>query len=282
MRRPGLRVVGRRPAICGVVLLGLGAGPPAAAQTAALRSAQAMLSESGIPWVSVTSHQFRLHAERGSPAELAVDVLAGQARAAREHVLELLGQDDAPVLDLFYVASRDRMESLTGARPKALAVPSAHYAVFVFNGQVSAHHRHELTHVLAAHFWGVAAPPAHWINEGLAQHAEGGCQGHALDDLAAALPTVDRWIEPAQLVGAFGAQPTLDATVLSGSLVGFLFGEYGRERVAALWRHGLDRFEKLYGRSFTEVADEWRRSLPEGGAAAGRIDWARLAELGCG
>ncbi len=272
----------RNAAICALAFVGLGAGSPAAAQTAALRSAQAMLSESGIQWVSVTSARFRLHVERGSPAELAVDLLARQAEAARKHVLGLLGQGDAPVLDLFYVASRDRMESLTGARPKALAVPSARYALFVYNGQVSAHHRHELMHVLAGHFWGAAARPAHWINEGLAQHAEGGCGGYALDELAAALPTVDRWIEPAQLVQAFGAQPTLDATVLSGSLVGYLFGEYGRERVAGLWRHGLGRFEKLYGRSFTEVAEEWRRSLPDGGEAADGIDWARLAELGCG
>jgi hypothetical protein len=241
-----------------------------------------MLGESGIRWVTVTSPHFRFHVERGSPAELAVDLLARQAGAARAHVLDLLAQEDAPVLDLFYVATQDRMESLTGARPKALAVPSAGFAVFVYNGQVTAHHRHELMHVMAGHFWGAAAPPAHWINEGLAQHAEGACHGYALDDLAAALPTVDRWIEPAVLVEAFGVQPTLDATVLSGSLVGYLLREYGRERVAALWRHGLGRFETLYGRSFADVADEWRRSLPDGDEAAGRIDWARLAELGCG
>lgn len=255
---------------------------PAGAQSPALRSAEAMLSESGVEWVTVSSPHFRHHFERGSPAEPAADLLARQAVKARDHVLDLLGQTSGPDLDLFYVATRDRMEALTGARPKALAVPSAGMAVFVYDGQTRAHHRHELTHLLAGHFWGEAARPARWINEGLAQHAEGTCQDYALDDLAAALSARGRWIETAALVQAFGTQPSLDATVLSGSLVGFLYREYGRARIEALWRHGLGRFETLFERPFLKVADEWRRALPDGSEAADRIDWERLARLGCG
>ena len=265
-----------------VSMMSVAAATAARAQSRALRSAEALRSESGLAWSSATTPGFAFHLQKGSPAEAAAEILRQQAAEARTDVLALLDQPVAPGLELFYVASRDEMEALTGARPKALSVPEAGFALFVFNDRVAAHHRHELTHVLAGHFWGSAARPARWVNEGLAQHAEGACGGMDLDVLASVLRERGPWVAPLDLVWAFGTHPQLPAQVLAASLVGYLVSEYGLDRFEALWRHGIERFDALYGSPFEEVSRAWERSLADQPAPDPNTDWSALTSSGCG
>lgn len=250
------------------------------AQSPALRSSQALLFDSGIHWRSLAAPGVRLHAQRHAPAEAALDRLREEAQHAIATVLALLEESEPPPLDLFYVDSRDTMERLVGARPKALSVPQARYAMFVFNAGVEAHHRHEIAHVLAAHFWGPAARPAHWINEGLAHFAAGACDGIPLDPLASALQREERVPALDELVFGFGTEPPLEAGVLAGSFVGFLTRRFGLGRVRALWRHGVDRFEALFGLTLAEAEAAWRRELTS--VPAADRDLARLRGSGCG
>jgi hypothetical protein len=249
-------------------------------QSPALRSAEALLNEADIEWRSVDAPPGAFHLERGSTADRQVEALQSDARSATADVLALLGESEAPPVDLFYVGSIETMEGLVGARPKALSVPEALYALFVVTERVRARHRHEMAHVLAGHFWGPAARPAHWINEGVAQYADGTCAGYEVDVLAAALIREGRGIPPADLIFAFGVQPPLEANVLVGSFVGHLLEEHGVSAVEVLWRHGLERFPLIFGMELEDAVSVWRKGLDA--VPVGGVDLQRLEPGGCG
>jgi hypothetical protein len=255
----------------------------AAAQAAATRlTVRDVLERSGLRWRTRETPHFRLHFQPGSQAERDIDELAADIERARAHDLALLGERDHPRIDVFYLTTRDQMARFIGARPKALAAPSANYALFVYNRDVRPYHRHEVMHILATRLWGQPAPPADWIGEGLAVFAEGMCLQYPIARVARSMIDGTRRIAVETLIRSFRTEDDLDAYVQAGAFVEYIYRTFGREAVRAIWRRGPDAFVDVTGKLPGILQEDWRRALARDPRARGRVDQRRLRAEGCG
>lgn len=128
---------------------------------------------------------------------------------------------------------------------------------------------HELTHVLVGHltFSCLGSVPT-WLNEGIAVYGEGGLDPLSADRLNAAI-AANELISVRALSGGFSEHP--DKADLSYSqsysLVNFLIGRYGAEKLLALFgtlRDGMPieaGLQATYGFGLDGLEDQWRTEV---------------------
>ncbi len=77
-----------------------------------------MLEDSSYTWIAVKTPHFRLYYEADTYAARHLAELRRGAEEARLHALKLLGEKNyAPVIDLFYLDSREKMNPALGTQP---------------------------------------------------------------------------------------------------------------------------------------------------------------------
>jgi hypothetical protein len=167
---------------------------------------------------------------------------------------------DAPI-DLFYIESRAQMKSLTGGRATGFAEPVTRTVLLVTNRDWRPFERHEIMHVIARHAWGAPAVGNDWLDEGLAQAADGVCGGYSNADVALALAARHGWIPLNALLTKFRAQPDLRAYLQAAAFADYLLQRYGVAEVARLWRLGSRRDSPIGGETLAAVEARWQREL---------------------
>jgi hypothetical protein len=147
--------------------------------------------------------------------------------------------------------------------------------------------RHELTHAYAAVRWGPMRS-GDWLTEGLAALAEGECQRHGVDALAAGYLASGEIPSLTELAARFRELPELPSYMAAASVVGFLARERGIASVRDLWtgtvpgvrteaRGGVPRHP--LGVEGDSLERAWRQSLAR--VSPARLDSARLRRDGC-
>jgi hypothetical protein len=260
----------------GLARSGVSAQAPAGLAREALR-------RSDFHWINRAAPGVRVHFLAGSYPALHQDSLIRRVLAARDTDLALL---DGPAydrtLDVFFVESRPQLQSLIGQRATGFAQLDSAAVFLVTNPEWRAFERHEIMHILATAAWGRPYPPGAWIQEGLAQFADGACGGYSNDAVAAGLLAKDGVTPLDTLVTHFRELNDLTSYLEAASLVGYLYHTYGLAAVRGLWQEGADSATTVLGRSLDAVEAQWRAWLP----AAGQLPPAeRLAEIrkkGCG
>ncbi|MDP3909395.1 MAG: hypothetical protein Q8Q14_03305 [Gemmatimonadales bacterium] len=183
------------------------------------------------------------------------DSLVRLAEAARRDNLALLGVeafDDT--IDVFFIERRDQMDALVGAPVTGFAHRAARAAFLVTNPDWRAFERHELMHVLAHHVWGPAAEA--WIEEGLAQFADGRCGGYSVDAVAYALAQGGGSVPMDTLVERFRRLNDLTAYLQAASMAGYVYERHGRDALRAVWQRGAGA---LTEEAFAESWWRWVR-----------------------
>ncbi len=209
----------------------------------------------GFNWrIESTSH-FTIYYEADAPAQKLLDPIKKDAEASLTHVLYLLNEHSYnEQLHLFVVSSRARMRKLVGRETNGAAFYDTGVLAFIVSENRRLGARHELLHVVAMNLWGV---PEVWINEGLAVYADDHWHGHDLHALAHHLDGKDRLLSLDDLIERFRRHDDLITYPEAGSIVKYLYEEYGFEAVKVLWDQGGGAVEEATGRTLSELEAEW-------------------------
>jgi hypothetical protein len=244
--------------------------------------AAAALADTSFKWIERQVPGFRVYFLADSYPAVHQDSLLARLPKALAHSRELI---DAPPLagpvDLFFIESRSQMRALTGMGATGFAQPSARTVFLVTNPEWRAFERHEIMHVVAGQTWGTTGSDSDWLQEGLAQAADGACAGYANADVALALAQRHGWIPLSSVIGAFRQQPDVRAYLQAAALTDHLLKHYGSEALRKLWRKGSTPDSMIGGRSLSAIEEAWKGKL----AAEHSISSSTLARVeskGCG
>lgn len=254
---------------------------PLEAQAPAGLAASA-LADSSFTWVRRSIPGFRVYFLADSYPAAHQDSLLGRLPRALSHAHALIKAPElqAPI-DLFFIESRAQMTALIGGRATGFAEPSTRTVLLVTNPDWRAFERHEIMHVIAQQAWGPPAPGNDWLNEGLAQAADGMCAGYSNADVALDLAARYGWIALDTLMTRFRAQPDLRAYLQAAAFVDYLLERYGAAAVQKLWQLGSRRESRIRGETLAAIERRWRQGLrPRRQVAAHTV--AAVESKGCG
>lgn len=224
--------------------------------------AASALADSTFTWVPRIAPGFRVYFAENSYPAAHQDSLLERLPAALSHARSMINAPalDAPI-DLFFIESREQMSALIGGSATGFAQPSVRAVFLVTNPEWRAFERHEIVHVVAYHAWGPPAPGNDWLNEGLAQAADGMCACHSNSDVALALAVNGGWISLDTILSNFRAQPDLRAYLQAASFVDYLLQRFGPVAIADLWKKGSRSDSVISGHTLQTIEREWREQL---------------------
>lgn len=238
--------------------------PPGMAQQPEGLAASA-LADARYTWVRRRAPGFRIYFQDRSYAARHEDSLAARLPDALEHARTLLGtRAPAAPIDLFFVETRQDMGQLTGAPVTGFAHQAARAVFLVTNPGWRAFERHEIMHVVAWHAWGPPAPGTDWLQEGLAQAADGRCGGYANETVLRGLVRRRGWVTLEDLLTRFRQQPDLRAYLQAAAFTRHLLGTQGAAVLETLWREGATGDTTVRGRPLALIEREWRARTGEG------------------
>ena len=246
-----------------LVILGLSCGPARILQPQEPAGlAASALADSSFTWIQRGIAGVRVYFLAGSYPAGHRDSLLARLPAALSHARALI---NAPPLtgpiDLFFIETRAQMTALIGGRATGFAQPSTRTVFLVTNPDWRAFERHEMMHVVAQHAWGPPAPGSDWLQEGLAQAADGVCAGYSNADVMMALTTRHGWIPLDTMLTRFRAQPDLRAYLQAAAFVGYLLQQYGPGPLEQLWRRGSRQDSLIRGSTLAALERRWREEL---------------------
>jgi hypothetical protein len=244
--------------------------------------AAAALADPSFSWIRREVPGFRVYFLAGSYAAAHQDSLLARLPAALGHARSLIG---APVLegsiDLFFIESRAQMTALIGGRATGFAQPSTRTVLLVTNPHWRAFERHEIMHVVAGQTWGPPAAGTDWLQEGLAQAADGACAGYSNADIMLALADRHGWIPLDQVLTKFREQPDVRAYLQAAAFVDYLLHRHGPQPLKRLWRRGAKPDSLIGGDTLTTHERRWKERLrPRRQVGSGTL--AAVESEGCG
>ena len=245
--------------------------------------AAAALRDTAFTWQTRETDHFRIHFQADSYAAEHLDQLVKDAEQARANGLLLLGEKRfIPRIDVFHLKSRDQMKRITDYPVRGWTDAAARTVLLVRSSASNQGERHEIAHVLSHTFWGPSLDwlTTGWMSEALATYAGGPCSGYSIDEIAAYLDRQGELIPLDSLARKFRSYNDLVAYLQAGSFFGYVLETYGLNRVRALWEHGFEGFEKIFGKTPSVIDAEWSNHLkalhPDP-----KVDWAPLKKHGC-
>ncbi|MDQ8164470.1 MAG: hypothetical protein P3A28_01760 [Gemmatimonadota bacterium] len=252
---------------------------PAASQEGLAASA---LANSEFSWVRRAAPGFRVYFQAGSYAAQHQDSLLARLPMALQHARTLI-RSPAPAdpIDLFFVETREAMTRLVGARATGFTHQSARAVFLMTNPTWRAFERHEIMHVVAWHAWGPPAARNDWLQEGLAQAADGRCGEFSNEAVLRGLTRRHGWVTLQDMLVNFRQQPDLRAYLQAAALTRFLLDAYGPTAVETLWRNGGTADSIIGDRSFAAIEQQWREVIASGDQPAPQR-LAAIDEVGCG
>jgi hypothetical protein len=227
--------------------------------------AAAAVADSSFSWIRRSVPGFRVYSLAGSYAARHQDSLLHRLPFALRHAETMLQvtATRSPI-DLLFVESRAQMTRLVGTRATGFAQASARAVFLMTNPDWRAFERHEVMHVVAGRAWGPLGPETAWLQEGLAQAADGRCGRFSNAGVLLALTRRRGWIPFAAILTNFRAQPDLRANMQAAVFVGYLLHEFGPRALARLWRGGVTAATPMGGRTLGAVERAWRAGLTDG------------------
>jgi len=251
-----------------------GGTPPHGGETA-----RATLARPGFAWQTVEANGIHLHYLPDSYAAAHAPELARRAEAALRYDLAL-ARMPAPrdTVELFLINSREQSRQLSGHEYAGQAIPGELTAFFVVLPGNPPLFRHEIMHALSLKLWGTPRT-ASWLSEGVATWAQGPCQSHAVDAIAAGFLRDGRLPPLGELAARFWQIDEMHAYVTAGSAVDFVARTGGASAVEALWKLDPQPGAHPLGAGGAEMEAAWRRHLES--VPPARLDTVRLRQHGC-
>jgi hypothetical protein len=224
--------------------------------------ARSVLTRTGLSWVHRTAPGFRVYFLAGSYAAKHQDSLLARLPGALQNARQIT---EAPKLagpiDLFFIEERAQMKDLVGRPVTGMAEGSSRAVVLVTNPEWRAFERHEIMHVVAEQAWGKPAPGTEWLQEGLAQYADGRCRNYRNADVLLELTRDMGWLPHEDVFTRFRELPDLRAHLHAAAFVQYLHQRYGTAVLRELWATGAGPDSRVGGDPLSLVARVWKASL---------------------
>ena len=253
---------------------------PVGAQDPAGLAARA-LADTGFRWERDSLPGLRAYYVPGTYAYRYRDSLSARAVDALRNARQLIGVPElAGPVDVFFIDSRAQMRQLVGAPVTGFAHMAARAVFLVTNPEWRAFERHEIMHVVAAQGWNHRGANA-WLQEGLAQAADGSCAGFTNQDVALALAQRHGWIPLDTMIAAFREQEDLRAYLQAAAFTSYLLQHAGPAAVRGIWAEETTPATRVGQLSLEEWERRWRSSA----RAVDRVPLALLDAIekdGCG
>ena len=180
----------------------------------------------------------------------------------RSRILEVLHVPFPEQIESYIYPSPDAKQRLIGAGATNIAKPWSRQ-IHLSRQTLEATLAHELVHVLAGSSGlpFIKASLSTGLVEGLAMAIDENWGNRTLHQYAAALHRFGSPPDVAALMPlrGFAVQSSSMSYVLTGSFCRFLIDRYGIRRMLQLYGGG--GYERVYGRTVENLADEWRRFL---------------------
>ncbi len=232
-------------------------------------------------WRELTQDNVTMHWYRGTE-EFAQEILTAAIEARDQLAAETGLLITEPIQAYLYEEGRDFAISLPGAPAWAggVAFPD-HNIVMVVTNRDSLEYgvrtmKHEVGHLVIGQLtFNCFQNLPTWLNEGLAQVAEGAMEARNINNVADAV-TEEKLPSLGQLEGSFsvhGDRASLSYAV-GESFTRYLIEQYGADRMGDYLltiKDGIgwdDAFEQIYGRPMIELENEWRSELGASSLAA--------------
>ena len=244
-------------------------------------TARALIERNEFDWRVLETAHARIHTPRSSRVFTRAPELADSVEHARLAALTTLGEPDRgdePRLEVFLVDTRGEMARIAGRPIGGFAQPGELTAVLVAGPGYNPLLRHELTHAIAAVRWGELRSGA-WLTEGLAALAQGECQGHSVDGIAAGYLASGRLPSVELMLKDFRTVPELPGYTGAASFAGYIRQRYGAATLRALWKGAAPDSIAEDLRTRRVLEREWLSKLRSVPSAA--FDSARLYREGC-
>ena len=254
--------------------------PASAAVANTGSAARSIIAREDFAWRVLETPHARIHAPLGSGAFDRATSLSDSVGAARTGALGVLGEMDRsgePKLEIFLVDTRDDMRRIAGRPIGGFAQPGELTAVFVAGPGYRPLIRHEVTHAVSYVRWGELRGGL-WLSEGLATIAQGSCQGHSIDEIAAGYLARGKLPSVASMQHDFRGIPELSGYTGAASLADHIRRRFGIAAVRALWQgNAPDSINSALRGG--ELESKWQAALRTVTPAA--LDSARLYREGC-
>jgi hypothetical protein len=233
-------------------------------------------------WIARAVRGFRVYFQAGSYAAQHQDSLLTRLPFDLQHARALL-QTSAPTapIDLFFVDTREDMSALIGGQATGFAHQAARAVFLMTNPSWRAFERHEIMHVVAWQAWGAPAPNSDWLQEGLAQAADGRCGNYSNETVLRGLIQQGGWVALEDMLVNFRRQPDLRAYLQAAAFTRYLLDTFGATAIEGLWRRGATQDTLVGSRSLADVEAAWRRSVAEGDLPEA-AELTSVEAVGCG
>ena len=246
-------------------------------------------------WDSVSTPQFTIYASSGSYPAARIASYRPQVDSAISGALAILGESAYPAhLRVFYVASRDEIQAVTGMPGMGIARAAYNSVVMVVDSSSPPYNRHEIMHAVSLRLWGQPGGPAGdaresaetfypggWMREGIATAAQHTCAQWTNRAVVARMLDEHAMLPLDTLTEAFYKKDEVSAYLQGGTLVDFLLETYGRDAFKRLWRAGPRAMASIYGKDAAIIEAEWHTWLKATPAASTPPNVAELRKHGC-
>lgn len=240
------------------------------------------LADTSFRWIPRSAPGFRVYFAADSYPARHQDSLIALLPPALLHARGLVHAPEHPApIDVFFIESRQQMARLTGAPVTGFAHVAAGAVFLVTNPEWRAFERHEIMHVVVGQMWGRPDASAAWLQEGIAQAADGRCAGADNARVAAALAERHGWIPLDSVLHAFRRQADLRAYLQAAAFTRYLMDGGGLADLRRLWREGATARSRVRGMTLARHEAAWKRTLPrDHGIGADILN--RIEDHGCG
>jgi len=244
---------------------------------------QKALDDSTFTWLSSSSNGIRIFYQKKSFAEKHRMMLLRSVQTTVDEVLELLDEPAyKPLLNVFYLESRDEMKRIVGRPYSGFSNWEASGIFLVLNPEWRSFEKHEFTHVITMGVWGSPDVTSNWMIEGIAVYSDGLCREYTVDEIAFHLLSKGQLPSLKELFNDYAKLGEIRAGFSAASFIGFIRNTYGMSKVRSLWFNGVRNMNEVLGDELDKIQNLWKLYLKRNAIKDVPVDMDTINKLGCG
>ena len=244
---------------------------------------QRALHDSTFSWLSSSANGIKIFYQKDSFAEKHRMMLLRSAETTVHEVLEFLDEPAyEPLLNIFYVESRDEMKRLVGRPYSGFADWEASGIFLVLNSEWRSFEKHEFTHVITMGVWGPPDVTSRWMIEGIAICSDGWCREYTVDEIAFHLLSNGQLPSLQELFDDHASLGEIRAGFFAASFIGFIRSTYGMPKLRSLWSKGAGNLNEVLGNELNQIESSWKLYLERNVRRDVHVDLETINESGCG
>jgi hypothetical protein len=208
--------------------------------------------------------------------------LIQQCLAGIRHDLQIINQPAfTDTFTIRFVDSRQEMKLYTGIPASGVNALNPRMIYYVVNEkEKGAPIDHELMHMISTTDWGYPDRTSIWMNEGLAAFSQNICNGYNDEQIYRYFDDSRKLLPMDSLVNQFYQEPEMIAYHQAACIVEYLLQNYGVERFRDLWQQGFNKFNEIFGTSFSHMEADIKKAAERDYPKAPNIDWKAFS-IGC-